>query len=45
VMVLSRRLGHGAMSHLSYAGDGAAKVTWPRHNRSYDMRSESGSMT
>jgi hypothetical protein len=27
-MTLSRQLGHGAMSVLSYAGDGTAEATW-----------------
>jgi hypothetical protein len=28
-MLLPRRLGHGAMSLLSHAGDVAAEATWP----------------
>jgi hypothetical protein len=28
-MSLSRRLGHGAMSMLSHAGDVAVETTWP----------------
>jgi hypothetical protein len=29
VMALPRRLGRGAMSMLSHAGDGTAEATWP----------------
>jgi hypothetical protein len=31
-IVLSRRLGHGAMSMPSHCGNDAAKATWPRRD-------------